>query len=184
MAFSLRYPSRSGLGKRGPTTQDLPLLGSDPDGQFPVRGLIGRYPALGIAPLNFRVARDPGANRKEPQEWLVNAGRLHGRNRRRSGALPRQRNVFEDEEGFRVRIQTVRNDPVVFTLKANQRRGLSAASITSAELTTAQYIKKSGQGTWRLRATPPARSALPSHREPSAKQLARIVGNSLRAKHT
>jgi hypothetical protein len=114
----------------------------------------------------------------------VNAARLHGRNRRRSGALPRQRNVFEDEEGFRVRIQTVRNDPVVFTLKANQRRGLSAASITSAELTTAQYIKKSGQGTWRLRATPPARSALPSHREPSAKQLARIVGNSLRAKHT
>src|SRR5947207_15948944 len=33
----------------------------------------------GSAPcFSFRIARDPGANRKEPQEWLVNAGRLLG----------------------------------------------------------------------------------------------------------
>src|SRR5262249_1265077 len=29
----------------------------------------------GLARFNFRVARDLGANRKEPQEWLVNARR-------------------------------------------------------------------------------------------------------------
>jgi hypothetical protein len=35
---------------------------------------------------NFRVARDPGADRNEPQKWLVNAARLiAGRNSNRAG---------------------------------------------------------------------------------------------------